>query len=333
MSAVLVVHVGLMKSGTTYLQGRLNANRARLAEQGILFPGPSWARHARGVTDLLQLPQGKPGAWASIRDEIREHPGTSIISMEYLGPIRQSRIDQLVGDFPGFEIRIVITARDLGRSVPAMWQETIKNRRTWAWPDYLESIRNGGEAGDAFWRQQALATITQRWVKGTSASQVTIVTVPPPGAAPEELWDRFSKVAGISPAAWDDAPRADESLGAQSAAMMRRLNAELESLSRQEYKNRVKALAKHTMGTRRGDEDTIGFTVPDWLKERAREDAAVLERLGVPIIGDLAELAPLDVAGVDPATVDAAGERDAAVAALAAVLREGRGAMTRKRKG
>ena len=191
--------------------------------------------------------------------------------MEYLGPIRQSRIDQLVGDFPGFEIRIVITARDLGRSVPAMWQETIKNRRTWAWPDYLESIRNGGEAGDAFWRQQALATITQRWVKGTSASQVTIVTVPPPGAAPEELWDRFSRVADL-PAAWDDAPRANESLGAQSAAMMRRLNAELESLSRQEYKNRVKALAKSTMGTRRGAEDTIGFTVPEWLKERARDN-------------------------------------------------------------
>jgi hypothetical protein len=33
-------HVGLMKSGTTFLQGRLNANRRLLAEQGVLFPGP-----------------------------------------------------------------------------------------------------------------------------------------------------------------------------------------------------------------------------------------------------------------------------------------------------
>jgi hypothetical protein len=40
MAQRVIVHIGLMKSGTTFIQGRLGANRARLAAQGVLFPAP-----------------------------------------------------------------------------------------------------------------------------------------------------------------------------------------------------------------------------------------------------------------------------------------------------
>ena len=43
MAERVVVHIGLMKSGTTFLQGRLDANREQLAAQGVLFPGPTGA--------------------------------------------------------------------------------------------------------------------------------------------------------------------------------------------------------------------------------------------------------------------------------------------------
>ena len=323
MAERVVLHVGLMKSGTTFIQGRLNANRAQLADQGILFPGPNWARHSRGVTDLLELPQAKPGSWASLRDEIAAHPGTAIISMEYLGPIIPAKIAKVVSQFPDTDLQIVLTVRDLGRCVPAMWQETVKNRRTWTWSEYVRGIEKGGDAGKAFWRQQGAGKITRRWADAVGAEQVTVVVVPPPGAPHELLWDRFCQTAGIAPGTWAEAARANESLGVASALLMRRLNAATGDLSRQQYKKRVKSLAKHSLVHHRRDEDSIGFTVPAWLRANAQRMRKAIVDSGVHVVGDLAELEPVDVPGVDPGAVPAEQELEAAVKALAVVLSEG----------
>lgn len=333
MARTLVLHVGLMKSGTTFLQGRLDANREQLASQGIHFAGPGWARHAKAVTDLMEMPHRVEGSWVELRDEIRAHEGTSIVSMEYLGPARPKRIKQIVDDFPGTRLEVVISARDLGRTVPSLWQETLKNGRTWTWAEYVDGLRTEDtEAGKAFWRQQDLAAITARWAEGVGADQVTVLTVPPSGAPSELLWDRFREIAGIEDATWREAPRANESLGVASALMMRRLNLELADLSKSRYKKRVKALAKHTMVKRKRDEDTIGFTVPDWLRDRAAAASKQVTDLGVRVVGDLAELEPVDVKGVDPGSITAEQELEAAVFGLGAVLRDGQKALRQPKK-
>src|SRR5689334_2159010 len=274
MAHTLVLHVGLMKSGTTFLQGRLDANREHLASQGIHFAGPNWARHAKAVT----------------------------------------------------------TARDLGRTVPSLWQETLKNGRTWTWDEYVDGLRTDTDAGKAFWRQQDLAAITARWAEGVGADQVTVLTVPPKGAPSELLWDRFREIAGIADATWREAPRANESLGVASALLMRRINLELADLSKPRYKKRVKALAKHTMVKRKTVEDTIGFTVPDWLRDRSTAASKQVTDLGVRVVGDLAELEPVDVEGVDPGTVTPEQELEAAIFGLGAVLRDGQKALRQPRK-
>src|SRR5262249_17549920 len=150
--------------------------------------------------------------------------------------------------FPETEIRVAATVRDLGRGVPAMWQEAIKNRRTWDWPEYVRSIEKGGEPGKRFWRQQHAAKIVRRWGSVIGPDHVYIGTVPPPGASSGLLWERFSQVAGIRPDSWEEAPRANESLGAASTQVMRQLNVATQDLAVNAYKKRVKALAKHVMG-------------------------------------------------------------------------------------
>ena len=332
MADRLVLHVGLMKSGTTFIQGRCNANRERLAAQGVLFPGPNWVRQVRAVQDFIEAPHVERGTWADMRAEIDAHPGTAIVSMEFLGPVRPMRIQKMVEAFPHTELTVVITLRDLGRGVPAMWQESVKNRKSWTWAEYVHGIEKGGddEAGRHFWSQQGAARIVRNWAEGVGTQNVVVVTVPPPGAPPELLWDRFAEAAGIKPDDWDDAPRANESLGAASAQVMRRLNAELSDLSRAAYHRRVKAFAKHTMVRRKAEEDAIGFTVPRWLRNRSRQVGKQIAASGVRVIGDLAELEPLDVRGVDPMTVSAEQERDAAIAGLAIFLREGKKAMKRR---
>jgi hypothetical protein len=322
MAQRVVFHIGLMKSGTTFIQGRLNANRERLAAQSVLFPGPTWNRHVRAVSDLLQASDRKPGSWNSLVDEINDYDGTAVVSMEYLAPAGAPRIKVLRDSFPDTEIRVAVSVRDLGRGVPAMWQETVKNRRTWEWPEYVRSIQKGGDAGRRFWRQQHSAKIVKRWASVLGGDQVYVVVVPPPGAPSELLWERFCQVAGIQPDTWDEAPRANESLGAASTLVLRELNLATQDLPILAYKKRVKALGKHVMSGHRGDEQPIGFTVPAWLRKESDRIRDQLARSGAQVVGDLSELDPVNVRGVDPTTVGDREQLTAAVSALAGALRQ-----------
>ena len=84
MAKTVVLHIGLMKSGTTFVQKRLFANRPQLDDQGILVPGRFWANQVRAVSDLFQFTRRGPvpfeGEWASLRQAIDDHPGTAIVS-------------------------------------------------------------------------------------------------------------------------------------------------------------------------------------------------------------------------------------------------------------
>ena len=198
----VVVHIGLMKSGTTFLQGRLNANREQLAEQGVLFPGPTWRRHVNAVADFMEAHDRQPGSWDSLLEEINDHPGTAVVSMEFLTMLGPPKIAILAESLDTPDLRIVVGVRDLGRTVPAMWQEVVKNRKTWTYAEYVESIRTDGQGGKRFWRQQHSGRVVTRWANTLTPDQVYVVTLPPPGAPSETLWNRFCEVAGIESAHW-----------------------------------------------------------------------------------------------------------------------------------
>ena len=88
---------------------------------------------------------------------------------------------------------MVITVRDLNRSLAAMWQETIQNGSSWGYRDYLDSVQKGrpGRVGSSsgrpaprpggtFWRQQGIVRMARDWERG---GPLTLITVPHPGAA------------------------------------------------------------------------------------------------------------------------------------------------------
>ena len=59
-----------------------------------------------------------------------------------------------------------------------------------------------------------------------------------------------------------------------------------------------------------------------WATPGLDELADQLKNGGAHIVGDLAELSPVDVPGVDPTTVDHRAQLEASVAALAGTLRQ-----------
>src|SRR4051812_19355850 len=146
MAERVVLHVGLMKSGTSHLQARLAAAPDGLAAAGFLFPGRAWRDQVNAVSDALgrrQRAHGEfEGVWDRMVAEIDAFPGTAILSMEFLAAPAAETLRPVVDSFPAGRVEAVVTVRDLGRTVPSMWQETLKNGRTWPWREYVDGVRH-----------------------------------------------------------------------------------------------------------------------------------------------------------------------------------------------
>lgn len=307
MASRVVLHVGLMKSGTSYLQRRLDANRTLLAERDVLLPGERWRDQMLAVSDVLgrkQLLDKSAGRWAALLDEVVAHDGPAVVSMEFLGPATPDSIARVVGSLAPATVEVVVTLRDLGRTVPAMWQESLQNGGVVPWSSYVDGLPGGRRPARAFWRQQGMGRIADNWVAAVGPERAALVTVPPAGAEPGLLWERFCDAAGLE--ARDAAPvePANTSLDAASAVLLRELNLRLrdDDLPTGEYHRLVKfGLGKRALAGRGGA--PIGFSPTPWLVHRAGEIEQRLRATGARVVGDLAELAPVAVPGIDPETV------------------------------
>ncbi|MDN4162231.1 hypothetical protein [Nocardioides abyssi] len=326
MASRVVLHVGLMKSGTSYLQQRLGANRTLLRERGVLFPGESWRDQVLAVSDVLGRKQAGPaarGRWAALVAEVAAYDGVVVVSMEFLGPAPPERVAEVVGSFGDTPVEVVLTLRDLGRGVPAMWQESLQNGGTTDWATYVAGLAGKRKPARSFWRQQGMGRIVGNWSAAVGPARTTVVTVPPPGAPSGLLWERFCTAAGIDGSGAAAVSPANTSLDATSALVLLDLNRRLEAaeLGATDYHTLVKfGLGKRVLAGRGGP--AIGFTPPAWLVERSEEVVARVAATGARVVGDLAELRPVVVPGVDPSTVPAEERYAAAVDALAASTRQ-----------
>ncbi len=326
MSSRVVLHVGLMKSGTSYLQARLGGATESLQEAGFLFPGERWRDQVNAVSDALgrrQRAHGEfEGVWERMVAEIDAFAGTSVISMEFLAAPAAERLQRVVSSFDGTRVEVVVTLRDLGRTIPSMWQETLKNGRSWAWPDYLDAVRHRQGPGEAFWNEQDILAVLGKWVSLVGPDAVTVVTLPRTSGDPELLWRRFCQAAGVPPDAAAPPANGNESLGAASAAVLARLNVGLEALAWPDYSRHVKfGLAKTILASHRSAEPAIGFKIPGWVRRLAAEHRVGLTSAGVRIVGDLADLEPVASPGVRPERVDVEAQLEAALHALQELLR------------
>jgi len=87
MSKNVFLHVGLPKSGTSYVQKTLTANKDSLEREGLLFPGDGWVAQVRAVQDVRQMKlapskrKGVAGAWGRLVAEIAAWPGDVVASV------------------------------------------------------------------------------------------------------------------------------------------------------------------------------------------------------------------------------------------------------------
>lgn len=351
------LHIGAMKTGTTYLQNVILANREALAEAGHHFAGSTWAGQVRATQDLLALDQHDPhiaaestGAWDALVGEIlARQEGSTIVSMEFLSFARRRQVARVGRALAGADLHVVLTVRDATATIPAQWQTSVTSGSTHTWDEFQADVRRStgplwplralrGDSGvREFRRTQDIGHIVRTWGSIVAPERLHVVLVPVVRRDDDELWRRFCVAVGIDPAlAVATTSTTNPSLGHASTELVRRLNVALAGTLPWDYNHTVKApLASKVLSARRHEEartrlnpSTVAFA-GTW---NARTRAA-LQRAGVPVVGDLeADLPVRTPAAAVPATpVSPAGPAEDDVHAAAVHLRRGLGALVRRR--
>lgn len=242
MADRVVLHIGTMKSGTTYLQDVLRGGGLDGSDAWFAAPFGQQTRAVRAHAD------GRPGPWQELADGVRERAGVAVFSQEFLSFAGRSRVGEVLRSFGGVPVDVVLTVRDQHHAMPAQWQSFTRNRGTDDWATYVRRLQRGArtrggskaqrsKAVRSFRRAQNVRGIVARWRGHPELASLTAVVVPRPGSEPEELWRRFCAATDIGAA---DSPvarrRSNESLGYASCEALRLVNAHLDDLEHRRYK-------------------------------------------------------------------------------------------------
>jgi hypothetical protein len=333
MTRRVFLHLGTPKSGTTYLQDKFALNRDAVAKAGLTYLPTRTGDHFEAALDLIeerwagQLEVAR-GQWPVLVAEARRTPGDLLISHEILAAASPAQVRTAMAAFVEDEVHLILTVRDLARQIPAEWQELIKHRSRKSFKKFMAEIVNGRRTSPTlwFWRVQSIPDILTRWGNGLPPERIHVVTVPPKGGPPGELWDRFAGVVGIDPAvATQESTNFNASLGVAEASMVRRLNKLLgpSRIPRTVYIDLV--TVRDTLG---GRDDAIQVVVPKprwpFIDRVTQEWLEWIEGSGVDVVGDLDDLVPArpgpDHVWVHPDDPPADAVADAAIASLAAVI-------------
>jgi hypothetical protein len=328
MARRLYLHIGTMKSATTYLQHVLDANREQLEDAGLLWL-PSGKNH-QAINDFLgtrRRSADSVGAWDNLCTTVREYPGDVLFSTELMGPIRRQRVEKLMSELAPQEARVIITARDLTKVVPSHWQETTQNQGTMSWREWVDRVSKGPEERGPdfrFWTHHDLAGLIDNW-QVAAPGQVYLVTVPASQSDPELIWRRFAAAVELDLPSITPPRSVNPALGAVSAELMRRINIEVADVPFPSYGPGFKQLlAKRILVKRAAAEPRPGLDADDYarLRQIALEIVEQVRQRDVTVIGDLADLIPAESApsdGFDPAAIDDSQLLQVAIEALAGV--------------
>jgi hypothetical protein len=330
------LHVGEPKTGTTFLQRALWANRARLAAQGVLLPGFKREDHSRASRDLREAPRPASdpadpwiGEWDVLVGQALRAPEAAVISDEVLVACNPGQAERAVRSLHAAEVHVVIAVRDFATLLPAEWQETVKCRGTAGWEEWLSDVIDVQSTAAnrrwwPFWMLHDTLATVEMWSRHIPPDQVHLITVPPQGPS-GQLWARFASVLGVDPGGADmTGIGANSSLGLGETEFLRLMNGALpEEMPDWFYTRHIKRILAHDVLDARSRQGRLTLP-PDreaWARQQSEAVVAGLRDAKVHVVGDLGELLaqPAGARYVAPAGQPAGWVLDASVAAAAAL--------------
>ena len=330
MARRVYLHIGLPKTGTTYLQTLMWNNHEVLAGQGILLPGDSRRQHlwASGVVreepNLERRSPDAPASWDRLTAEVNGWAGTAVVSHEFFAAASTEQVRRAFSELGGAEIHVVVTARDTLSLVTTRWQESVKNGSTTPIDEYpltdeTDPLNVWG------WGTLDLADVLHRWGALLPADRVHVLTLPKPSEPRETLWLRFAALLGIDPTTCaTEGSAQNESLGVVEVELLRRVNGDLKGFtSPQDRGNWIRGyLAQGKLVPRGGEKFWPSRERVDELRTRGDRIVEDVIAGGYQVIGDVRDLrTPADLpARRHPDSVTDAELASAASAVIAAMM-------------
>ncbi len=310
MARRVFLHVGTMKSGTSYVQSLLWRNRDELARRGLLVPGGrrrgAHFHAAAVVTDahevLSRLGRRDRDAWERVLQQTAATDGDAVVSNEAFANATPAQADRALRRLEEVadEVHVLLTARDLGRQLPSAWQQAVKRGHTGTLGEFWEAAAAEDSPTDPFRLRYDASAILHRWSAGLPPEHVHLVVLPGPGSgtAPGWLWVETCRLLGVDPDGLDhDAERANDSLGLVEVEVLRRVQASLPEDRRDLDTSRwTRGFAQDVLVTA-GPAERFAPTAPmqAWAATRSQEMVDRLRAAPWHVVGDLDDLlAPVD---------------------------------------
>jgi hypothetical protein len=224
-----IVHVGQMKSGTTFIQNTLARNRDRLLERHILYPGTrinqQHACYGLCGEDIYWVTDPQSWQWlaGSLLDEIHEYSGDVIISSEALSCMNESGIERFVDRLGGID-QIIVTVRNLPSTILSAWQQSIKRGGQETLSSFFDRLRETRSASEGLWRNYSFGNTAKWW---SEYGEVNLIVVE--SFEKEQLANVVLMAAGIHGVDFAPAKMGAEernvSLRWEDVELLRRMNA------------------------------------------------------------------------------------------------------------
>jgi len=198
MSTELVLHVGIMKSGTTFIQELLSGNRNNLEKHAWSYPGQRLnQQHACYSLCGQDIPWVKTPYSTKLGSDlikkIRIFDGNVLISSEALSTLSDDGISQFLSKI-GQPTKIIFTVRGLTQILPSAWQQYLKGGGRTSFGQFLQRLKEQRKDMSGFWRTYAYGTAIKRWSK---YCDVEVVIVPDKTEDQYLLWKLFCEAANL----------------------------------------------------------------------------------------------------------------------------------------
>ncbi|HET9421126.1 MAG TPA: hypothetical protein VFO49_08310 [Nocardioides sp.] len=298
MSRRVFVHIGLPKTGTSYLQSVIWPQRDTLRAHGLLVPGREKRDHlfssmiVRDDPGVQRRGPGADQAWDVVRREIAAHDGDALVSHEFFCAASPEQAERLVADLAPAEVHVIVTAREPLGLFTSSWQESLKNLGTTPLQEYGRTVSD--DPRDVWdWRSLDLGLVLERWSAAVPDERLHLVVAPGAGLPREELWRRFAGVIGLDPdAVPHEAEFTNQTMGVVEAETLRRLNPHLRAFRGAYDRGRWirKFLADERLVTRGGERY---WPDDDQVADARDRGARAVERIraaSYDVVGEVDEL-------------------------------------------
>jgi len=295
MAKRVILHVGLPKTATTYLQSIVWANREILEGQGLRLPGFARKEHLWVSRIIRQDPAFEKHsprrlrAWERLRADTDEWDETALISHEFFAAASAAQASRMVEELAPAEVHLVVTGREPLGLFTASWQESIKNRDTTPMAEY--SLTESEDTTAVWnWRTLDIHRVLERWSPSFPPDRVHVLPLPAPPALRREIWDRFATLLGVDPHSVDLSPGfPNASMGLVETETLRRINQHLDAfnsaIDRGTYIRTF--LADQRLVPRGGDPFWPPAERVEEIRARGRSAVDYISAQGFDVVGDL----------------------------------------------